>query len=221
MSLSPSYAPSRRVSASKTRLVEAGVRLFTTKSGAPTTREIAREAGVNHALISYHFNGVAELMDAVVERCIQDLRNMFLPVLEEFEKRIREAVPQDMPGIVRAHVDALFAILYGPQGEALLRALSRPESAALRGVYGRFSAQVLEPLHHSFALVAAKAGDIPEGSLESAVLAQCMIAQCMAFFRGARPVLAHLGKESFTAEDMREISRIAGDAVCRTAGIST
>ncbi len=206
---------------SKIRLIEAGVRLFTSDAGKnPTTRELASEAGVNHALISYHFGGMADLMDAVVERCLHDLRALFVPELEQFVTRTRLAEAAELPPLLREYTARLLAILAGPKGAALLRALSSPESAALRGVYSRLSDQVLDPLHHSFAVAAAKARGVPEESLEAAVLAQCMTAQCMSFFRGARPVLHQLGKETFTEAELGQISRIVAEALCRTAGMA-
>ncbi len=205
---------------SKIRLIEAGVRLFTGEPGkSPTTRELASAAGVNHALISYHFGGMADLMEAVMERCIHDLRDMLVPELEEFESRVRGAAPPALPPLVHEYAARLLRILAGPRGAALLRALASPESAALRGVYSRFSDQVLAPLHHAFAATAAKARGVPEDSLEAVVLAQCMAAQCMAFFRGARPVLHRLGKKAFSDGEMRRICPIVADALCRTAGI--
>ncbi len=206
---------------SKIRLIEAGVRLFTSEAGrSPTTRELAAEAGVNHALISYHFGGMADLMEAVVERCIHDLRGMFVPELEMFEARVSKSAPEELAPLLHECTARLLAILAGPKGAALLRALSSPESSAVHGIYGRFSDQVLEPLHHAFAAAAAKARGVPEESLEAVVLAQCMLAQGMSFFRGARPVLHRLGKESFADGEMREISRIVAGALCRTAGMS-
>ncbi len=205
---------------SKIRLIEAGVRLFTSEAGkSPTTRELASEAGVNHALISYHFGGMADLMGAVVERCIHDLRAMFVPELESFVNRVGKTAPAELAPLMHEYTAKLLSILAGPEGAGLLRALSNPEVSALRGVYSRFSDQVLEPLHHSFAVVAAKARGLPGDSLEVGVLAQCMMAQGMAFFRGARPLLHRLGKESFTDEEMLRIRRIVAEALCRTAGV--
>ena len=216
---SVSYLPKRRPAATKTRLIEAGVRLFTRQAGKGLTiRELAREAKVNHALISYHFGGVSELMVEIVDRCIHDLRALFAPQVEKFEQQVRGAAPDGISPLLHEHMRQLFDILAGPQGMALLQAFGNPDSAALRGVYGLFSEQVLQPLHHSFAVAAAKVRGIDERSLEAAVLAQCMTAQCMAFFRGARPVLAHLDKREFTPEDREEISRIVAESPSKTAG---
>lgn len=219
MQQSITFLPQRRASATKSRLIEAGVRLFTQHAGVKfTTREIAREAKVNHALISYHFRSMSELMKTVVEQCIDDLREELVPLMERLVAYAHETRPNQEPLSLLEYVRDLFGILTGPSGAALLKAFANPDSAALRGVYGHFSERVLTPLHHTFAVIAAKAGGISEQSLEASVLAQCMTAQCMAFFRGARPVLMHLGKESFSSEDIEEISRIVSEALTRTAG---
>ena len=220
MSDAVSFLPKRRPAASKLRLIEAGVRLFTRQAGEGfTIRELAREARVNHALVSYHFGGMSGLMAEVVDRCIEELRTLFLPLLENFEQQVRETPPDRMQPLLRDHMRRLFGILGGPKGMALLRAFASPSASSVPGVYSRFSAQVLEPLHHAFAVAAAKMRGIEETSLEAAVLAQCMTAQCMAFYRGARPVLAHMGKDSFTEEDQEEIGRIVADSLIRTAGM--
>lgn len=219
MTESVTFLPKKRPPAAKIKLIEAGVRLFTRQEGRGlTSRELAREAKVNHALISYHFGGMAELMVEVVERCIQDLRARFLPQVEQFETDVRNADPGGVDRLLRDYVAVLFEILTGPDGEALLKAFSSPEAAALHGVYGRFSERVLQPLHHSFAVTAATVRGIPENGLEAAVLGQCMTAQCLAFFRGAPTVLGYLDKKTFTAKDKANISRIVAESLCRTAG---
>ncbi len=214
-----SYLPMRRVAASKLRLLEAGIKLFTQNAGQGlTSRELAREAKVNHALINYHFGGMAELLNAVVDRCIQDLQDMLLPELERFGETVRAEPREKAPDLLREHMAVLLGVLSGPKGEALLKALSGPDSAMLRGVYARFSDHVLQPMHLAFATVAAKLRDVPERSLEASVLAQLMVAEAMAFFRGGRLVLAHLGLDGFNPSDREAIGRIAAEALCRTAG---
>lgn len=53
---------------SRTKLIEAAAPLFAQKGfAAVSIRELAEEAGVNSALISYHFNGKEGLYEAVLE----------------------------------------------------------------------------------------------------------------------------------------------------------
>ena len=174
---------------------------------------------MNHALISYHFGGMSELMAEVVERCIQELRARFLPRVSEYENELPRVAPPQISPLLQAYVRVLFDILAGPDGEALLRAFSSPDSAVLQGVYGRFAHQILGPLHHSFAVTAAKVRSLDEQSLEAAVLGQCMTAQCMAFFRGAPTVLGYLDKSDFSPEDKERICRIVAESLSRTAGL--
>ena len=213
-------AASPRKAGAKARLIDAGVRLFTLNSGQTlTSRVIASEAKVNHALINYHFGSVSELMDAVVERCIQELCAMLLPELKAFGNCIAETPMLRMPDILREKLPLLLGILSGPKGAALLAALSNSDSPASKGVYPKFSEGVLQPLHETFVKLAAKLRGVPEDSLEAAVLAQFMVAQCMAFFRGGTLVRRHLGWSEFKPADLEEIGRFAVQALCRTAGL--
>lgn len=215
------YLPKKRPAAARNKLIEAGVRLFSRQQGRGLTiRELAREAEVNHALISYHFGGVSELMAEVVERCIQDLRALFLPQVESFESAVCEAEPGDLEVLLRDYVRVLFALLAGPNGQALISAFSSPDSPAMHGIYGRFAEQILMPLHRSLAVMAAKGRGIDCRSLEAAVLGQCMTAQCMAFFRGAPTVLGYLGKKGFSTRDNHDVTRVVTEALCRTAGLA-
>ena len=57
----------------RAKLVEAGMRLFADFGfRAVSTRDIAKEAGVNAALISYHFGGKDELFETVVRASTSD-----------------------------------------------------------------------------------------------------------------------------------------------------
>ena len=77
----------RRKPNAKDRLLTAGLRLFTdpSKNGL-TSRQIAQEAKVNHALIAYHYGNVANLMDAVLDRCLADLQQQNKPHLDAFQR---------------------------------------------------------------------------------------------------------------------------------------
>lgn len=55
------------------KLIDAGMRLFSDHGfRAVSTRDIAKEAGVNSALISYHFGGKDELFEVVVRASVSD-----------------------------------------------------------------------------------------------------------------------------------------------------
>ena len=60
-------------SETRAKLVEAGMRLFSDHGfRAVSTRDIAKEAGVNAALISYHFGGKEELFEVVLRASTSD-----------------------------------------------------------------------------------------------------------------------------------------------------
>ncbi|SPF80277.1 TetR/AcrR family transcriptional regulator [Pseudoprimorskyibacter insulae] len=57
----------------RAKLISAGMRLFAEQGfRAVSTRDIAKEAGVNSALISYHFGGKDEFFEVVVRSSVSD-----------------------------------------------------------------------------------------------------------------------------------------------------
>ncbi|MEM6947355.1 MAG: TetR/AcrR family transcriptional regulator [Pseudomonadota bacterium] len=95
----------------RTRILNAAERLFAERGyDAVTLRAIAREAGVDVALASYHFGRKADLFEAAFMRRAELLNKWRLKALEA---AIADAAPEP-PG-VRAIIDAyLFPLLNGP-----------------------------------------------------------------------------------------------------------
>lgn len=200
--------------AAKEKLLEAGMRLITGRSPL-TSRALAAEAQVNHAMINYHFGGLGELLDLLIDRCIEELRLMMLPELEKMEI----AAALNDKGGAKAALKALLSILSGPQGAKLLSALTQPQPGAGTGVYPRVMKAVLQPMHKSFNALLSNFRGIPETSLKCSVLGQLMIAECMAFFRGGGVVLAGLGQNEFSPDQLAEINTITFASLCSKAGL--
>lgn len=83
MTTTPAPAsPATATTATKSRILEAASRLLAQRGfAALSTREIARDAGVNHALINYHFRTKEQLVIAVLDdanrRLLERQRKMY------------------------------------------------------------------------------------------------------------------------------------------------
>ena len=193
----------------KERLLAAGVRLFLSRPhSAVTTRLVAGEARVNHALIAYHYGGMAQLMEAVVARCLSDLREQLLPEIESFQESMNQADVATLHERFVASFTEIIQVLQGGKSAALLRAVSSPDARFASDVYPRFTEMIAEPLFLAFTTFVAKAKALPANTLEVAVLAQLLLSQSMAFFRGGVLVKKHLGVAALGKEQQNDVVRI-------------
>lgn len=207
--------PAPAKAAAKEKLIAAGLRLISGRTPL-TSRVLAAEAQVNHAMINYHFGGLGELLDLLAERCIEELRLLLAPELDKLE----QAAACGDKGAAKAALRGLLGILSGPQGARLLSALTQPQPGAGRSVYPRVMEAVLKPMHKSFSALLARFRGGRAGSLDRAVLGQLMIAECMAFFRGGGVVLEQLGQTEFTPAQVEEINATILESLCAKAGLN-
>ena len=100
MTASPPTARQQQREATRERIVEAAVEVFTEKGfeGA-STREIARRAGANQGLITYHFHSKEELWRAAANSIFERLGGQLAERLDALEladprERAREGIRQ-------------------------------------------------------------------------------------------------------------------------------
>jgi|SRR5690606_31320471 len=153
MSASTRQAPVRG-EGTRAALIEAATRVFG-RDGfhAATTKTIAREAGANQALISYHFGGKEGLYTAVVEHIVESMAARIGPVVAEVdaERRALEAAARGGPPpaeayfallirIVDRFVDVLTAEESAPWARIIVREQQEPSAAFdlfYSGLHGR------------------------------------------------------------------------------------
>jgi AcrR family transcriptional regulator len=92
----------------KERILDAAEELFAQRGFyGVSLRDITQEAGVDVALVSYHFGGKRELFTAVFERRAEVLNRERLELLEEVRRQALPAVPS-LEAIVNAFFQPLF-----------------------------------------------------------------------------------------------------------------
>ncbi len=166
----------------RTKLIAAATRLFAEKGyEGVSIRELAQQAGVNSALISYHFSGKEGLYTAVLENQFTMMLELADRILHNSltpEQKIREyavtvlSIHQSSPTLIRF----LYSELFHP-------------SPCFEVITQRFLAKIFQTLALSFTEGIAKGQFRPDLNVENAVIS---LAGIMNFYFIARPLTQNL-----------------------------
>lgn len=168
---------------------------------ATSTREIANKAGVNAAMISYHFGSKEGLRAACAEHAANRLRGVFADAPEA-------ATPEAARSLLSLLLAAIVRRIVGdetarPLARFLLREISDP-SAAFTRVYET----AVAPMHaHACRLWARATGGDPE-SIATRLHVFAILGQAL-YFRFARvPVLQRMGWQDIGPVEAATVERV-------------
>ena len=201
-------APSRG-DATRAALIEAGLELFGARGYEGTSsRALADRAGVNQALIGYHFRGKKGLYLAVFEAIARRVREHVQPSLEAGMAQLESAGPEGVtPEMAREMLftvlDRFVDLFASPETERwaqlIMREQQRPGEAF--EIVWVFMSRTLGLLSR---LVGILRGRTP-ADLDVRLLVISIMGQVLVFRIARASVLRHLGWDEVGAEEVELI----------------
>ena len=208
-------------SATAPRLIAAGAKLFGKhKSHDVSNRALAKEAGVNHAAINYYFGSREGLCEAVFEHCLGKWKAIMLPIVERLGQRIDEcAGPQDLARVAHDLTHDMIAAITGEEGARFLRVLFNEGLIKPKELNNRMFQDVIHPFYAVSTRLAAKARGLAADDLESMILGQTIVAQCMTFFRGRILLRPRMDWQAMDQICMKQVADILSRSVRASLGL--
>ncbi len=197
-------------------LIDAAVEVFG-RDGfrAASTRSIADLAGVNQALIGYHFGGKPGLYLAVFDRITRRVGQYLGPVAQAIEvefDEIRASNGADRQvarcvGFIHLLTDALVATFSAPESAAWARLILREQqnpSEAFDRLYGGMIGHMLSLITRLIAQICATE---PE-AIDTRLMTQTVIGQALVFRSARATVLRQLDWQEIGAAEIVTIQAV-------------
>lgn len=199
--MTPEIKAPPRGDATRDTLLAAATRVFA-RDGfhAASLREIARAAGVNPALIGYHFRNKEGLYLAVFERIVAEMRQRVGPLADEIEAALEpDDAPNGKPGAERylaplmrltdGVVDLMAQEQSAPWSQLILREQQSP-TEAFAVLYDGFMGRVLRLMTQ---LVHRLRGG--DSAADARLLVITILGQVLVFRSARAAVLRHMDWE--------------------------
>lgn len=217
--------PSKKTRGDTTRqaLIEAAVHIFG-RDGfhATSTRALADAAGVNQALIGYHFGGKDGLYLAVIEHIGLSITQRMGPLAEQIGNRVEELEGDaaDDPsltavqylGLLHRLMDAFVRMLTDPESAAWVRLILREQqdpSPAFEVLYGGLMGWVLALTSR----LAGRVRGIDPQSVEARLLAVTLFGQVLVYRAARAAVLRHMQWPAFEEAQIGRIQAMIRQSV--------
>ena len=201
-------APTRG-DATRNALIQAAVEIFGRDGfDATGTRTLAEAAGVNQALIAYHFGGKAGLYQAAIEFIVSRVHEHMEPLLTAIDAELGDGgleVPRERClAMLLQLLDALLVVVTaeesGPWARLILREQQDP-SDGFDVLYGGFIGHVIG----TAARLIARHRDLEPDSEAVNLLGFTIIGQVLVFRSGRAAVERRTGWRKFTEREIAAV----------------
>ena len=186
----------------KAKLLKTAARLFARRGmEGVSTRELAKQAGVNLCAISYYFGSKQKLYEAVIEQVIDTVkRNLFAPENTAFSAD----TPRDG---VKNIIGRFFDFLCGDQITDSQAMLMVNEIICPSAAYNKIYQTVLEPVHKQISRLAAQETGADENSPQVLILTHTLFGQAVMFRIHKEALLRRMKIKQYTPELLNEIKK--------------
>jgi AcrR family transcriptional regulator len=200
----------------RARLLDAGLRLFGRHGpDGVTTRELAREAGVNLAAIPYHFRSKEGVYLAVAERIVESIGSELFQAAERVNASLLQ--PQDRPELIRLLLGLMTTMLRHMAlsqeraliGMFIIREQMQP-SEAFTVLYKGF----MQPVGAAYARVIAALHGVAPDDPRVGIEVQMVVGQVLHFCVGREVLLRRMRWRQLDDNHIEEIERVM-EAVVR------
>lgn len=202
-----------KTDATRLTLIRAGISVFSRKGyDGASNRLLAKKAGVNLALISYHFGGKRGLYFAVIRHVSHKLAVRFAPALKKIESEFsqleqietvekqRHACLNMIKALLSANLDLLLNRQTASWAMLVYREQQLP-SKAFSILYNESLASILSALEKPIAFVIQRNVSDPEVKL----LALSLLAQVQLVRSARHMLLQHMGWETLSEPEVRQL----------------
>lgn len=227
MNGTPGKANTTRGDATRMALVTTAIRIFGRDGfNTASTRAISQAAGVNQALIGYHFGGKPGLYFAALRHIVDSINDRIGPLLERIEMDIspahrapgHEPDPQQALGLLHQITDALVQVLTSDESADWARLILREQQDPSEGfdlLYDGFMNRTFSLVARLVSLVLRKQ-DVDQ---ESRLRAVTIVGQVLVFRAARTVIMRELGWDRLEPAEIETIKALLRHNV--TAALAT
>ena len=202
-------ASAARGDSTRLALVVAAIEIFGRDGfAAAGTRSIAQAAGVNQALIGYHFGGKPGLYLAAVEHIADSVWQRMGPLVGAIRTEL-EVPASTLPAsraleLLGQLTDGLVEVLTSPESAAWARVILREQQEPTEGfdvLYERVMSQVLDVTTR----LVARARGAAATSADAKLTALSVLGQALVFRAARAAVMRHMGWNDMNRKQIRRV----------------